>query len=118
MPWKLTASTSLSTSAYTIFINGGHLLEPTLIRHNTDARRTRRAGQPVRRNEGVGGASSAPSLDTARGFSQAGWQLLRVIADGLEFERGRDSMRNGELLRAWGDDQWAAWRTAGSCGAA
>jgi site-specific recombinase XerD len=36
----------------------------------------------------VRGASSAAPLDAARGFSQAEWRLLRVIADGLEWSYG------------------------------
>ena len=112
-----------STSAYAMFINGGHPLDPSLIRRNTDADGHVVLAKPFAGMK-VRGTSSAPPLDTARGFSQAEWQLLCVIADGLELERGRDSMRNGELLRARSDcDQWAAdltaaWRTAGSCGAA
>jgi site-specific recombinase XerD len=36
----------------------------------------------------VRGASSTAPLDAARGFSQAEWRLLRVIADGLEWSYG------------------------------
>jgi site-specific recombinase XerD len=36
----------------------------------------------------VRGASSTAPLDAGRGFSQAEWRLLRVIADGLEWSYG------------------------------